>query len=116
MLIWVVLWFGWEFVVELDAEVCDVVFHCEAAGAIDVVPLKVDAVVQVSLPVFSDLVVLFQDCSELDGVVLANIFATKIVNDKSEDDGVPLVAPEARSGGTLVIAMIFEELFKEDVG
>ena len=71
--------------VEIDAEVCNVVFHCEAAGEIGVVPLKVDAGVQVSFPVLSDLIVLFQDCSEVDGVALANVFDAKIVNDKSED-------------------------------
>ena len=65
---------------------------------------------------FSDLVVLFQECSEVDGVTLANIFDAKIVHDKSEDDRAPLVAPKARSGGTLVIAMLLEVLFEEEFG
>ena len=101
--------------VELDAEVCNVVFHYEAEGAIGVVPLKFDAGVQVSFPVFSDLIVLFRECSEVDGVALANVFDAKIVDNKSEDDGALLVAPEARVGGTLVISMLLEALFKEDV-
>ena len=78
--------------VELDAEVCDVVFHCEAAGEIDVVPLKVDSGVKVSFTVFTDLVVLFQNCYEVGGVALANVFDAEIFGDKSEDDGAPLVA------------------------
>ena len=110
------LWFRYEFVVKLDAEVFDVVVHCEAEGAIDVVPIKVDAIVQVSFPVFSYLVVLLQDCFEVDGLALANVLVAKIFDDKSEDDGSPLMAPEARGDGTLVIAMLLEALLKEDVG
>ena len=49
-------------------------------------------------------------------MALANVFDAKIVDDKSEYDRAPLVAPEARSVGTLVIAMLLEALFEEDVG
>ena len=101
---------------ELDAEVFDVVIHCEAAGTIDVVPITVDAGVQVSFPVFSYLEVLFHDYFEVDGVALANVLNTKIVDDKNEDDGAPLVDPEARGGGTLVIAILLEALFGEEIG
>ena len=102
--------------VKLDTEVCNVVVHCEAEGAIDIVPINVDFGVQVSFPGFSYLVVLFQDCFEVDTVALANVLDAETVDDKSEDDGAPLVVPEARGGGTLVIAMLLEALSEEDVG
>ena len=101
--------------VKIDAEICDVVIHCEVAGAIGVVPIKVDAGVQVSFPVFSYLVVLFQDCCEVDGMELANVLDAKIVDDKSEYYGAPLVVPEDRGGGTLVITMLLEALFEHNV-
>ena len=69
-----------------------------------------------TFPVFSDQVVIFQDCYGVDGVALTNKFDSKIVDDKSEDDRAPLMAPEARSGGTLLISMLLEALFEEDVG
>ena len=44
-----------------EEEGCDVFIHSEAAGACNIVPGKVDAHVEIALPVFSDVVVLLED-------------------------------------------------------
>ena len=38
-----VLRFLWVGVIELGAQVCDVVVHCEASGALDIVPSEVNS-------------------------------------------------------------------------
>ena len=48
-------------------------------------------------------------------MALANVFDAKIVDDKSEYYGAPLVVPEDRGGGTLVITMLLEALFEHNV-
>ena len=47
-------------VIPIEAEVGDVVFHGEATGALGVVPLDIDAGIQVTFPVFSDIIVSFE--------------------------------------------------------
>ena len=47
-------------VIELGAQVCDVVFHCEAAGALDVVPSEVNSSIEVALIINCDLIVFFE--------------------------------------------------------
>ena len=44
----------------------------------------------------------------MKGVAFANIFDAKIINNKSEQNRTPLVVPEARSEGALVVVMGLE--------
>ena len=46
--------------IALQAEVGDVFFHDRATGLMGVVSLEIDASVQITLPVFSDVIVLFE--------------------------------------------------------
>ena len=52
--------FGRQRLVILIEDLLDVPFHGEAAGALLVVPVKVDTVVLLSFPVIGDGVLLFQ--------------------------------------------------------
>ena len=47
-------------VIPFEEEVDNVVFHGEATGVLGVFPLYIDAGVQVTLPVFSDIIVFFE--------------------------------------------------------
>ena len=46
--------------ISFEAEIGDVVIHGEAAGALSVIPLEVDASIQITLPIFSDFVVFLE--------------------------------------------------------
>ena len=39
-------------------------------------------------------------------MAVANIFNTEVINDEDEEDREPFLAPKARSGGALVVAML----------
>ena len=68
-------------VIPLEAEVGYVFVHGKATGAMGVVPFEIDDSVQIYLPVFSDVVVLFEGISKVVGMAVAEIFNTKVVND-----------------------------------
>ena len=65
-------------VIPLEAEVGDVVVHVNAIGDMGVVPFEIDASVQITLPVFSDVIVLFEGISKVMGIAVADIFNTKV--------------------------------------
>ena len=50
------------------------------------------------------------------GVAAVNILDAKVVHNKDKDDGPPLVTPQARGSGTLVIAMGRESFGEEVIG
>ena len=89
-----------------EAEFGDVVVHGEAKGALGVVPLEIDAGVQVTLPVFGDIVVFFEGISKVVGMAVAYIFDTKVINNEAEEDRAPFVVPNTRSGGALVVSVL----------
>ena len=66
--------------VKLDAKVGDVVLHCEVEVSLGMVPFKVNAREQVSLPVLSYSIVLFKGSPEVKGMTLADILNAKVVN------------------------------------
>ena len=68
----------------LEADVGDVVFCGKAIDVLGIVPLEIDASIQVALPVFSDTIVFFEGISNVVGMAVANIFKTKVVNDEAE--------------------------------
>ena len=47
-------------VIKIDAQVCDVVVHREAAGALDIVPSEVHSSIEVVLIINCDLIVFFE--------------------------------------------------------
>ena len=52
----------------------------------------------------------------MESVALHEIFNTKVIDKEAKHNGAPLVAPQARSGGALVIAMLLETFYEENVG
>ena len=64
--------------IPLEVEVGDVVVHGKATGAMGVVPIEIDTSVQITLPVFSDVIVLFEGISKVMGIAVADIFNTKV--------------------------------------
>ncbi len=90
----------------------DIVGHEEAACAIavagGVVPFNIDAGKLFAFPVIRHLIVLIEDAQEVVGVFVSNIFDAKVVNNEDKLDGAPCVAPEARRGGSFVVAKSIE--------
>ena len=52
----------------------------------------------------------------MDSVALPNIFNTKVIDEQEKHNRGPLVAPQARSGGALVVTMLIETFFEDNVG
>ena len=52
----------------------------------------------------------------MESVALTDILDTKVINKQAKHNGVPLLAPQASSGGTLVLAVPFEKFSEENVG
>ena len=59
---------------------------------------------------------LFEDILEMESVALSDIFNTKFINEQEKYNGAPLIAPHARSGGALVVSVLLETFFEENVG
>ena len=92
--------------IPLEAEVSDLVFRGKAIGVLGVFPLEIDSGVQVTLPVFSDVLVFFGGILKVVGMTVANIFNTKVVEDEAEEDRVQFMATKTGSGGALVVSML----------
>ena len=71
--------FGRQRLVILIEDLLDVPFHGEAAGALLVVPVKVDTVVLLSFPVSGDGVLLFQSVEEVFGGAFLHILNSEII-------------------------------------
>ena len=67
--------------------------HGETAGAFGVVPIKVEARVKIVLPIFCDIVVCFDGVAKMHSVFLTHILNPEVVDNESEHDGPPFVAP-----------------------
>ena len=99
--------------ITLQAEVGDVFFHDRATCLMGVVSLEIDASVQIALPVFSDVIVLFKGILKVMGMAVADIFITKVIDGESEEDRAPFVAPKTGGGYSLVVSMLVYAFFKE---
>ena len=100
----------------LEKEVFYVIINGQATGAFRVVPDEIDAGEAGAGPVLGDFVMLEEGVAKVVGVAFVEIFYAKVVNNLSEEDWMPLVAPEAWGGGTLVLACLVEACFEEFVG
>ena len=84
MFVWGVLWLPGVGVVVLHSKVCNVVIHGETNHALGVngvvVPLKINAGVQVSLTVLGDFVVFCEVLIEVQGVSFVNVFNSEVIN------------------------------------
>ena len=57
----------------------------------------------------------FKDFIKVNIMEFANIFDIKVVNYQAKYNRTPLMAPETRGGGTLIVVVLFGAFFKEDV-
>ena len=92
--------------IPLEAEVGDVFINDKATGAMGVVPFDIDTSVQITFPVFRDVIVLFEGILKVISMAVADSFKIKVINDEAEEDRAPFVEPEDGSGGALVVAML----------
>ena len=58
-----------------------------------VIPLEVDAGIQISLPIFGDVVVFLEGIAKVLAMPFNDIFNTKVFNNEAEDDRTPVVTP-----------------------
>ena len=52
----------------------------------------------------------------MKSVALTDILDTKVISKQAKHNGAPLMAPQARSGGALLVDVLFETIFEENVG
>ena len=92
-------------VVVFHSKVCNIVIHGEADRALGVngvvVPLRINSGVKISLPVFSEFIVLRESLFEVYGVSFANVLNAKVSNKQAKHDWASSVSPDSRcEGGT----------------
>ena len=56
-----------------------------------VIPLEVDAGIQISLPIFGDVVVFLEGIAKVLGMPFTDIFNSKVVKNEAGEDRVPVV-------------------------
>ena len=81
-----------------------------------VVPIQVDAAIELTLPVNVDFVILLESLFQVFGMGQVNGFDPKIVYHKAEDDWVPNMMPKTRGVLTVIVSLEVEPFFKEFVG
>ena len=96
-----------------DEEFFDVAWHGHAESAFGVVTVKVHADEFGTLPVLSDGVVLLEDVAEVKCMAFYDVLNAKVIGNDGEQDRLPLMYPEARCGGSLVVAGFVEEFGEE---
>ena len=79
--------------IPFEAESGDAVIHGEAESAMSVIPLEVDAGIQIALPIFGDVVVFLECIVKVLGMPFTDILNTKVVNNEAADDRTPVVTP-----------------------
>ena len=79
----VIVWGGLRIigirVAEFDKKAGNVVNHCEAESVIDVVPVKVYAIIQIAFPILGDIVMFLEYITEMRGMSFAHVFDAKSV-------------------------------------
>ena len=90
--------------------------HGHATHAFGVVPVKFCAGKFGALPVLSDFVVPLKDVTEVKGVDFSYVFNDKVIINEGEYKSLPLVNPESRCCGILLVAVFVEACGKEIVG
>ena len=57
----------------------------------------------------------FKHCLKVNSMAFVNIFDAKVINYQAKDNRMPHMAPETRGGSILIVVVVFEMFFKEDV-
>ncbi len=90
-----------------EQNVCDVAVHCNAAGALRVVPGNVNARKFGSRPVSGDLVGFFECGKQVVCVSPLDVLNAKVVDDEDKYYRPPSMSPESGRSFTLVVSMCF---------
>ena len=80
------------------------------------VPVKVHTREFGTLPVLSDGVVLLEDVAEMKGLAFTNVLNSEVIDNEGKYNGLPLVKPDAKFCGNLVVAGFMEACDEEVVG
>ena len=91
--VWRELGLGGHFMEKLGKEIDNVVCHGEAAHALVVVPVQVDASQFSSVLLLCDDVKFLEGVTQMFGVLFTDILDSKIVGDEAEGDGAQFVVP-----------------------
>jgi hypothetical protein len=86
-------WLGWRGVFEFDEESVDVPRHADTAASASVVPFDVNASKFVTSHVVLHSMKFFEEVKEMVEVFNTHVFHTKVIDDETELDGPPFVAP-----------------------
>ena len=104
------LWAQWCFVVEAGEESDDIPWHGYVDVSFFIVPLEGDATVEFALPVYFQLVVLFEHGNQVMGILLSDVLHAKVVDSECELCWASCVLPESRLVGYLVVSVWSEAL------
>jgi hypothetical protein len=98
----------------------DTARHGEAARAFGmnwaVVPFQCHTGEAGAVNFLRDFVVLLESLAKMIQVGIANVLDSKVVDDECKHGGVPLVAPETRGGGCLVVVKFNKAVLEKVVG
>ena len=101
---------------KLDEKVLDVAGHTDATPAGCIVPFDVSTQKFVTGHVELDPIELLEHIAEMVEVLKPNILYPKVINNETELDGTPFVAPEAWGGFGLIISFSKKAGSEEIVG
>jgi hypothetical protein len=96
-LVWRKPWFGGMWMLKVEKQSRNIARHTDAAAMGYVVPFNANACKLIAGHVVLHSMEFLEDTEEVVEVFEAHIFNTKVVYNKTELDGPPLVAPEIGS-------------------
>ena len=102
---------NWKRMVEACKSFVDILLHRNINGLIVIIQFKINSTEDFTIPVDSDIVVIFHCISYMTGTVLSHNFGTKVIDDKFE--GFCLYAVTKKSwcvacrGKEVIIKMIY---------
>jgi hypothetical protein len=98
-------WSLGSLVVVFGEHCVDVVFHGETTGAPGIIPGQVDTCVEVTVPVFCEVVEFLYGVAEVVSMMFTDVFDPEVVYYEGEHDGAPLVSPETWCAFALVVSL-----------
>jgi hypothetical protein len=90
----VVAWWAWNVCI---FELFDYIPRYQnVQGSVIVIPLQLDATVQVDVPILGEFVLVLEAFYQMVDIVLVDVLHTKVVNHQGESDGSRCVFPKSR--------------------
>ncbi len=111
MFVRLVLKYFWDKMSESGECLFNVAGHGEVDFTFLVVPIKCDAEIPSSFPVFFNFVVLLKCLDEVVDVSFVNLFNAKIAHNQCEADGLPVVFPVPWCDFALVVSCLKQSFF-----